>query len=159
MLNHYTHSKDSAQDLWFPTTFDHTPLIHPLPDVFVNPYYYSQAWAKQDTLDFFHPDPIMDEPWNVSSTSSACSSPQWSRSPSPCKETKRRKLVVPEEKTFACDVKGCGKVFGRQEHVKRHIRSIHTKEKPFACPYTRCQKRFARSDNLNQHIRTHRKTN
>ncbi|PHZ10650.1 uncharacterized protein RHIMIDRAFT_191314, partial [Rhizopus microsporus ATCC 52813] len=60
-------------------------------------------------------------------------------------------------KVFACEYKDCGKVFGRQEHVKRHIRSIHTKEKPYVCPYDTCQKRFARSDNLNQHIRTHRK--
>ncbi|KAI9253608.1 hypothetical protein BY458DRAFT_521700 [Sporodiniella umbellata] len=65
---------------------------------------------------------------------------------------------VPEEKTFACEFKACGKMFGRQEHVKRHMRSIHTKEKPYVCPYTTCQKKFARSDNLNQHIRTHRKT-
>ncbi|CEI92885.1 Putative STE-domain-containing protein [Rhizopus microsporus] len=63
----------------------------------------------------------------------------------------------PTDKVFACEYKGCGKVFGRQEHVKRHVRSIHTKEKPYVCPYDTCQKRFARSDNLNQHIRTHRK--
>ncbi|CAO3668867.1 unnamed protein product [Rhizopus stolonifer] len=60
-----------------------------------------------------------------------------------------KKVEIQEEKTFPCEFKECGKMFGRQEHVKRH---------PYVCPYTRCQKKFARSDNLNQHIRTHRKT-
>ncbi|KAI7870246.1 hypothetical protein BDF14DRAFT_1682312, partial [Spinellus fusiger] len=56
---------------------------------------------------------------------------------------------------FTCKVDGCGKVFKRSEHLKRHIRSIHTHEKPFECPYESCNKRFSRSDNLNQHIRIH----
>lgn len=30
---------------------------------------------------------------------------------------------------YMCQVEGCGKLFGRGEHLKRHIRSIHTYEK------------------------------
>lgn len=30
---------------------------------------------------------------------------------------------------YACKVKGCGKCFARGEHLKRHVRSIHTNEK------------------------------
>ncbi|KAL0137935.1 hypothetical protein V8B55DRAFT_1589784 [Mucor lusitanicus] len=60
---------------------------------------------------------------------------------------------------FTCNADGCGKVFKRSEHLKRHIRSIHTLEKPFECPYQSCNKRFSRSDNLNQHIRIHRHSN
>ncbi|CEP09509.1 hypothetical protein [Parasitella parasitica] len=60
---------------------------------------------------------------------------------------------------FTCKADGCGKVFKRSEHLKRHIRSIHTLEKPFECPYQSCNKRFSRSDNLNQHIRIHRHSN
>lgn len=89
-------------------------------------------------------------------------------------------------KMFTCPLDGCGKVFKRSEHLKRHIRSIHTLEKrkyregrglgafeqsfidkvwfrllcllflAFECPYQTCTKRFSRSDNLNQHIRIHR---
>ncbi|KAI9244370.1 hypothetical protein BDA99DRAFT_410128, partial [Phascolomyces articulosus] len=58
-------------------------------------------------------------------------------------------------KMFTCRHDDCGKVFKRSEHLKRHIRSIHTLEKPFECPYHSCSKRFSRSDNLNQHIRIH----
>ncbi|KAI8340514.1 hypothetical protein BC941DRAFT_324881, partial [Chlamydoabsidia padenii] len=61
-----------------------------------------------------------------------------------------------EKRTFVCQAEDCGKIFKRSEHLKRHIRSIHTNEKPFECPYQQCQKRFSRSDNLNQHIRIHR---
>ncbi|ORZ00697.1 hypothetical protein BCR43DRAFT_432607 [Syncephalastrum racemosum] len=57
---------------------------------------------------------------------------------------------------YTCTADNCGKVFKRSEHLKRHIRSIHTLEKPFECPYQSCHKRFSRSDNLNQHIRIHR---
>ncbi|OAD72203.1 C2H2-type zinc finger transcription factor, partial [Phycomyces blakesleeanus NRRL 1555(-)] len=59
------------------------------------------------------------------------------------------------QKMFTCTKDECGKVFKRSEHLKRHIRSIHTLEKPFECPYQTCSKKFSRSDNLNQHIRIH----
>ncbi|KAI9308661.1 hypothetical protein BJ944DRAFT_155783, partial [Cunninghamella echinulata] len=59
-------------------------------------------------------------------------------------------------RTFACHMSGCNRIFKRAEHLKRHIRSIHTNEKPYQCPYEQCQKRFSRSDNLNQHMRIHR---
>lgn len=57
-------------------------------------------------------------------------------------------------KQFVCEIKGCGKRFRRSEHLKRHIRSLHTNEKPYQCD--RCMKRFSRSDNLAQHSRIHK---
>jgi hypothetical protein len=32
-------------------------------------------------------------------------------------------------RTFTCQVDGCGKLFSRGEHLKRHVRSLHTHEK------------------------------
>ncbi|KAJ7065507.1 hypothetical protein C8F01DRAFT_982779 [Mycena amicta] len=60
-----------------------------------------------------------------------------------------------EERPFVCPVDGCGKRFVRGEHLKRHVRSIHTHEKPHACPYEGCGKSFNRRDNLAQHSRIH----
>ncbi|GAA5976545.1 hypothetical protein JCM11641_001334 [Rhodosporidiobolus odoratus] len=60
------------------------------------------------------------------------------------------------KKIFLCKVPGCGKCFKRSEHLKRHVRSIHTNEKPFQCQWPTCGKYFSRHDNLNQHLRIHR---
>jgi len=64
----------------------------------------------------------------------------------------RKPSLIPDaSKQFCCDY--CDRRFKRQEHLKRHIRSLHICEKPFTCHI--CQKNFSRSDNLNQHIKTH----
>ncbi|KAL0953377.1 hypothetical protein HGRIS_004617 [Hohenbuehelia grisea] len=39
------------------------------------------------------------------------------------------------KRTYVCDVKDCGKGFVRGEHLKRHIRSIHTYEKRMCLPH------------------------
>ncbi|KAF9148305.1 hypothetical protein BG015_009958 [Linnemannia schmuckeri] len=70
----------------------------------------------------------------------------------------RRASLSPDtpSRVFNCMIDDCGKLFKRSEHLKRHVRSVHTLEKPFTCPYKDCPKSFSRSDNLNQHIRVHR---
>ncbi|KAJ7113936.1 hypothetical protein C8R44DRAFT_710361 [Mycena epipterygia] len=60
-----------------------------------------------------------------------------------------------ETRAYVCEVEGCGKCFVRGEHLKRHVRSIHTYEKPHECPYEGCGKSFSRRDNLAQHSRVH----
>jgi C2H2 transcription facotor len=64
---------------------------------------------------------------------------------------RKQSLTEDPSKTFVCEI--CNRRFRRQEHLKRHYRSLHTEDKPFECH--ECGKKFSRSDNLSQHARTH----
>ena len=64
---------------------------------------------------------------------------------------RKQSLTEDPSKTFVCEL--CSRRFRRQEHLKRHYRSLHTQDKPFECH--ECGKKFSRSDNLSQHARTH----
>ena len=64
---------------------------------------------------------------------------------------RKQSLTEDPSKTFVCQL--CSRRFRRQEHLKRHYRSLHTHDKPFECHD--CGKKFSRSDNLSQHARTH----
>lgn len=64
---------------------------------------------------------------------------------------RKQSLTDDPSKTFVCEL--CNRRFRRQEHLKRHYRSLHTHDKPFEC--NECGKKFSRSDNLAQHARTH----
>jgi hypothetical protein len=64
---------------------------------------------------------------------------------------RKQSLTEDPSKTFVCTL--CSRRFRRQEHLKRHYRSLHTHDKPFEC--TDGGKKFSRSDNLSQHQRTH----
>jgi hypothetical protein len=63
---------------------------------------------------------------------------------------------ITKSRTFRCNVSGCGKCFLRGEHLKRHVRSIHTYDKPFKCTIPSCGKHFSRRDNLVQHLKIHK---
>ena len=82
---------------------------------------------------------------NVSNTSGNSSNVSVTR------RGRKQSLTDDPSKTFVCSL--CSRRFRRQEHLKRHYRSLHTQEKPFEC--NECGKKFSRSDNLAQHSRTH----
>lgn len=80
---------------------------------------------------------------------------------------------VTKTRLFRCTVASCGKCFLRGEHLKRHVRSIHTHDKrmrfyiifsadwtdwylAFKCTVPLCGKHFSRRDNLVQHLKIHK---
>lgn len=79
------------------------------------------------------------------------STPGQSSQPSANRRGRKQSLTEDPSKTFVCTL--CSRRFRRQEHLKRHYRSLHTQDKPFEC--NECGKKFSRSDNLAQHARTH----
>ncbi|KAF3906572.1 hypothetical protein ABW20_dc0108098 [Dactylellina cionopaga] len=93
-----------------------------------------------------------------SAASSGPSSPDSERSmvghpisPHVIRRGRKQSLTEDPSKTFVCHL--CTRRFRRQEHLKRHFRSLHTEDKPFSCG--ECGKKFSRSDNLTQHSRIH----
>jgi 5-methylcytosine-specific restriction endonuclease McrA len=85
------------------------------------------------------------------STASASSSDSPAAPVSINRRGRKQSLTDDPSKTFVCSL--CSRRFRRQEHLKRHYRSLHTQDKPFECH--ECGKKFSRSDNLAQHARTH----
>ena len=91
---------------------------------------------------------------NHHTSRNSLNSRQKSRTPSiPNLNGTTTSTIDENDKPFTCTT--CGKSFRRSEHLRRHIRSVHSQERPFAC--TLCDKKFSRSDNLSQHLKTHKK--
>ncbi|KNG52795.1 c2h2 type conidiation transcription factor [Stemphylium lycopersici] len=49
----------------------------------------------------------------------------------------------------------CRKRFTRPEHLRRHMKTVHTDEKDYVCLVPDCERRFSRRDNLDHHYWTH----
>ncbi|KAI1504394.1 hypothetical protein F5X99DRAFT_38611 [Biscogniauxia marginata] len=88
---------------------------------------------------------------NTTASSSGSSAQAGGLPAPPNRRGRKQSLTEDPSKTFVCEL--CNRRFRRQEHLKRHYRSLHTQEKPFECH--ECGKKFSRSDNLSQHARTH----
>ncbi|KJX93915.1 transcription factor C2H2 Seb1 like protein [Zymoseptoria brevis] len=88
---------------------------------------------------------------NTSDVNDDSATPAQSSSNGVSRRGRKQSLTDDPSKTFVCTL--CSRRFRRQEHLKRHYRSLHTHDKPFEC--TDCGKKFSRSDNLSQHQRTH----
>lgn len=95
--------------------------------------------------------PETSTPKNGNTSSGASDSGTPSGTAPPNRRGRKQSLTEDPSKTFVCEL--CTRRFRRQEHLKRHYRSLHTEEKPFEC--NECGKKFSRSDNLTQHARTH----
>ncbi|KAG6316245.1 hypothetical protein E4U22_007187 [Claviceps purpurea] len=110
-----------------------------------------QSEEQRDDQSEDHRDDASPAPSN---SNACCEDGDASANSAPTQANRRgRKQSLTEDpsKTFKCHI--CNRRFRRQEHLKRHHRSLHTQDKPFEC--TDCGKKFSRSDNLAQHARTH----
>jgi hypothetical protein len=75
------------------------------------------------------------------------------RTPSTIARTRQpRKLTTKEDANFQCNVKGCGKLFGRSYNFKAHMETHDaSREYPFSCPVKDCTKKFVRKTDLQRH--------
>ena len=105
-----------------------------------------QGSAAPETSDARDSTAASDSNAVTSSTDTAATSIQ-----PVARRGRKQSLTDDPSKTFVCNL--CSRRFRRQEHLKRHYRSLHTHDKPFEC--NECGKKFSRSDNLSQHARTH----
>ena len=105
-----------------------------------------QGSAAQETSNARDSTVVSDTNAVASSTDTAATSVQ-----PVARRGRKQSLTDDPSKTFVCNL--CSRRFRRQEHLKRHYRSLHTHDKPFEC--NECGKKFSRSDNLSQHARTH----
>ncbi|RDW75111.1 C2H2 and C2HC zinc finger-2 [Coleophoma cylindrospora] len=63
-----------------------------------------------------------------------------------------RKLTTKEDANFQCQVKGCGKLFGRSYNYKAHMETHDaSREYPFPCTVKDCNKKFVRKTDLQRH--------
>ena len=75
------------------------------------------------------------------------------KTPSAIARTRQpRKLTTKEDANFECNVKGCGKLFGRSYNFKAHMETHDaSREYPFPCPMKDCTKKFVRKTDLQRH--------
>lgn len=95
--------------------------------------------------------PTSTEPSTTSEANESAATTPAGQNNNASRRGRKQSLTDDPSKTFVCTL--CSRRFRRQEHLKRHYRSLHTHEKPFEC--SDCGKKFSRSDNLSQHQRTH----
>ncbi|KAJ5681950.1 Zinc finger C2H2 [Penicillium maclennaniae] len=110
-----------------------------------------KSTRKTAHIDEDHHRKSLSVPHSHASAHSDCSTDSEPAPVSVNRRGRKQSLTEDPSKTFVCTL--CSRRFRRQEHLKRHYRSLHTQDKPFECH--ECGKKFSRSDNLAQHARTH----
>ncbi|GAN10546.1 hypothetical protein MAM1_0368d10089 [Mucor ambiguus] len=119
--HHNTHEQEKL-DYYYYNPYQQ----HPQPTQWnAMPNYYTQSVISPPTPQ---PQPMQSMPSSSPPPSLPSPSPQ---QPHQQRTRGRRVSNVPNQglRMFECKSEGCGKVFKRSEHLKRHVRSIHTMEK------------------------------
>lgn len=95
----------------------------------------------------------------------ACWSPVLPRArlPAPSRQNGRLTLPVKNVKMksssmgiparpYKCTIPGCTSLFGKANHLSRHVRIVHNKERPFKCDRGNCVSRFGSRSHLVDHV-------
>ncbi|KAJ4373128.1 hypothetical protein N0V83_003419 [Neocucurbitaria cava] len=80
---------------------------------------------------------------------------KWSMAVDPC--------TLPEQRHYICpftshpDPTGriCHQRFVRPEHLRRHVKTVHSNDREYPCKVPQCSRVFSRGDNLRDHYWTH----
>ncbi|KAI1318578.1 hypothetical protein EDD11_006269 [Mortierella claussenii] len=163
-LSGYTFTRHGSLDSLYPLTQSHGELYESSSSGHRHHHHHQH---HQGASSRFEVGTAMVPSLSSTSISSNCSlppNPLFNSNSSTTANTKsgkpkpRRASLSPDSssKVYTCIFTECQKLFKRSEHLKRHVRSVHTQDKPFSCTFPGCPKRFSRSDNLNQHVRIHR---
>ncbi|KAF8464633.1 hypothetical protein BDZ91DRAFT_795517 [Kalaharituber pfeilii] len=119
------------------------------PEEAIDVDYITPSCSEKSTTP--SPTESSSSPCPTDSSASTPSQPTIIKEAPVVRRGRKQSLTDDPSKTFVCNL--CSRRFRRQEHLKRHFRSLHTQDKPFSCG--ECGKKFSRSDNLSQHARTH----
>jgi hypothetical protein len=115
------------------------------------------AWPKVDygtTHDLPSISSLPIPPYDRRSESQDRAAPlEQRKTPSTIARTRQpRKLTTKEDANFQCNVKGCGKLFGRSYNFKAHMETHDaSREYPFPCQMKDCTKKFVRKTDLQRH--------
>jgi hypothetical protein len=79
----------------------------------------------------------------------------WTMANDPFTHPPARNYVCPRFGQPDSEGRPCTKGFVRPEHLRRHVRTVHSKYRPFHCKVPNCEKKFSRGDNMRDHYWTH----
>jgi hypothetical protein len=117
----------------------------------------SESDSEDDDSEYDDGQPRTNQRQSSRTTSSAAvlRLGKWSHGSDCFSQPPHRHYICPEVAKSGILDDSCRQSFARPEHLRRHVRTVHSDERPYACRVPRCGKAFSRGDNLRDHYWTH----
>ena len=80
---------------------------------------------------------------------------KWDLTMDPLNRPEKRLYVCNECYAHGMEGRPCQKRFVRPEHLRRHIKTVHSGNRDYRCKVPQCARAFSRGDNLRDHYWTH----